>query len=62
MTALWHNSFKVKHRLLGSVYRLVPQSDDPERYYLTANDGMVPSGQMIHLTDAEIDAMFERLS
>ena len=50
-------STKVRHKKSGLIYRLIPKHDIT--YYLTANDGIVPSGQMIYKTDDELDEIFE---
>ena len=47
----------VKHKTSGLEYRLIPKGNDS--YYLTTNDGMVPSGQMIYRTEQELDDLFE---
>jgi hypothetical protein len=53
-------STKVKNKKSGLFYRLFPRPDvDKDAYYLTANDGLVPSGQMIYRTEDELDEMFE---
>jgi len=51
-------SFKVKHRKSGLTYRLTPKT---QGYYLSANDGMVPSGQMIYWDDKQINRVFEKI-
>lgn len=52
-------STKVKHKKSGLFYRLFPRTDiSKHAYYLSSNDGMVPSGQMIYRTDEELDEMF----
>lgn len=43
----------------GLTYLLIPKPDVcADAYYLTANDGMVPSGQMIYRTPDELDELF----
>ena len=57
------NSFKVKHKKSGLIYRLVPKPDiDSDAYYLTCNDGTVPSGQIIFRTQDELDEIFEKVT
>jgi len=50
-------STKVRHKVSKLIYRLIPKGNDS--YYLTANDGIVPSGQMIYRTPEELDQLFE---
>ena len=53
-------SMTVKHKKSGLNYRLIPKPKiDKDAYYLTANDGMVPSGQMIFRTEQELNEMFD---
>lgn len=53
-------STKVRHRKSGLFYRLFPRPDiDKDAYYLSSNDGIVPSGQMIFRTEQELDELFE---
>lgn len=46
----------VIHKTSNLEYKLTPKGNDS--YYLTPNDGMVPSGQMIYRTPEELDEMF----
>lgn len=54
-----NGSIKVKSKLNGLEYRLYAKEKDA--YYLTCNDGLVPSGQMIYRTEQELDEMFEEV-
>ena len=47
----------VRHKKSGLEYRLLPKGNDS--YYLTPNDGKVPSGQMIYRNESELDELFE---
>jgi hypothetical protein len=50
---------KVRCRKTGLTYKLIPKPEiNVHAYYLTANDGFVPSGQMIYRTADELDEMF----
>jgi len=50
----------VKHKKSGLSYRLTPKPNiNKDAYYLSANDGMVPSGQMIFRTEQELDELFK---
>ena len=51
---------KLKNKKSGLIYLLIPKPKK-EGYYLSANDGMVPSGQMIYWTEEEIWSVFERV-
>ena len=53
-------SMKVAHKKSGLDYRLFPRPEiDKDAYYLSANDGRVPSGQIIFRTEQELDVMFK---
>ena len=52
-------STKVYHKKSGLPYRLVPRQDiGADMFYLTSNDGMVPSGQMVCMNEQELDDLF----
>ena len=46
----------VVNRKSGLKYLLIPKGDDS--YYMSCNDGIVPSGQMIYRTPEELDELF----
>ena len=54
--------FTVLHRKTGLKYRLSSKPHiHKDAYYLSCNDGMVPSGQMIYRTEKELDILFETM-
>jgi len=52
-------STKVRRKGTDQIYLLTPKPDAYRMaYYLSSNDGIVPSGQMIYRTDEELDELF----